>query len=444
MGILNTVKNLFSKKKKFDKEVIIKQKVDEYGDLSATLLSFSDASYMSSLAAKMCIGQEPDEDYEKRLDHISRVVNRGHESTIAHSNIVILLLMDKNFSEKFTEVSNALKFTDYAVSKQEDESIAILIGGSIRAYKYFFREVRDLSNPICTVIKETLYQSAESVFFEDFIADGIMDKEKCRFYPITSTEDKLEELTDAEGKKYEESFCDAVKKERVVIKGKVCDILSADDVLGILDRTEQYGFTLRDVLKLTSCTIVFHDISRAIANQITRHFAGICQESQRYVDYSKSNFIDPSQFNIEKYPDKDKKYEIDINGILLSIKSQELGDLLQSIYPQLISQGMLKQDARGYLPFNVASRLVMTFTFADLIHFIKERRSPAAQPEVRVATDELINNLYTYDLTAFLFTSNGIDNLITLCETPVYKSKKEKELLDLDNSIDEVLEEVIE
>lgn len=65
-------------------------------------------------------------------------------------------------------------------------------------------------------------------------------------------------------------------------------------------------------------------------------------------------------------------------------------NLLCMVYVgQLVKQGMLKQDARAYLPFNVATKVLMTFTFADLIHFIKERDNKAAQPEVQVMTREL-------------------------------------------------------
>lgn len=438
--ILAKIKNLFkSKEGKFDKEV--KLSIDEYGDLSASLISFTDASYMTSLGAKMCIGQGVEEDYSKRLAHISRVIGRGHESTAAHSNIIMLLLMDASFCPKFTEISNALHFTEFVTAEQEDGSIAVLIGGSVRAYKYFFREAKDLSNPICIAIKEILYQSAESVFFEDFIEDGIMDKEKFRFYPVADTSVVTEEVTDSkDGQKYDQDFCEAVLKPQNILKGKKCDIIYADDALAILDKVSIYGFTLRDVLKTTICIVIFHDISRIISQQITRHLGGISQESQRYVDYSKSQFIDPLQFNPEKY-DVNAKYTVDILGTKYSMTAFDLGCLMQSIYPQLIAQGMLKQDARGFLPNNVNTKLLMTFTLANLIHFDKERKANAAQPEIQDIDNEMIELLYQYEATTYLFTSIGRDNLIDLWETPIYKTKQENEFKVIDESIDEVISE---
>jgi thymidylate synthase ThyX len=434
---------LFGKKeedKKFDKEMKA-AKLEKYSELSDTLISFSDASYMSSLAAKMCIGKEPDEDYEKRLDHISRVVSRGHESTIAHSNIVMLLLIDKELYGKFAEIAPALKFAEYSVSETDYEPVAILIGGSIRAYKYFFREAKDLNNVFCNTIKEVLYQSAEAVFFEDFIEDGIMDRNKFRFYPAAVLNEVVESITNEDGSTSTEEFCDAAPIDRKIQKGKIVDIIYSDDVFAILEQVERYGFTLRDVLKIATCTVIFHDLARIISQQITRHFAAICQESQRYVDYSKAKFIDPTQFN-DKY-DLSKKYIIGIGSITHELTSSELGDLLLSIYPQLVDQGMLKQDARGFLPLNVDTKLVMTFTHSNLIHFIKERKGNAAQPEVQNATEDMIENLYKYELTTHLFSSIGVEGLIKLCETPVYKNKDGEDLKALDNSIDEVISEEV-
>jgi len=437
MNFFSKLIGLFKKDKAFDKKA--KLIVDEYGDLSVSLISFSDASYMSSFAAKMCVGAPVEEDYDKRLGHISRVISRGHESTIAHSNIIMLVLLDSAFNSKFIEIAPALKFAEYVTSEQEDGSNAILIGGSVRAYKYFFREVKDLSNPICNAIKETLYQSAESAFFEDFIADGLMDKAKFQFYPIANTNVVSEEVADADGEKYMQDYCEATVKAQNILKGKVCDIAYADDVLGILDKVEGYGFTLRDILKLTTCTVIFHDISRIISQQLTRHLAGIAQESQRYVDYSTAKFIDPTQFN-KKY-DMTKNYKIEIGLNKYEMSSTELGKMLLLIYPQLVAQGMLKQDARGFLVQNGETKLVMTFTLSNLIHFIKERKPNVAQPEAQYITNDMIEGLYKYEATTYLFSSIGVDGLINICETPVYKAKEGEDLAAIENSIDEIISE---
>lgn len=447
---MNIIKKLWNKlfgpkDENFDKEMK-KVKMEQYDEIFGTLLSFSDASYMCSLAARICVGTDVEQDYEKRLQHISRVVGRGHESTIAHSNIIILLSTDQNTLPRFFEIANALKFTDFATSVDEEGTHYILIGGSIRAFKYFFREAKDLNNPFCNTIKEIIYQSCEYVFFEDFIADGLMDKDKFRFYPKAKVTNIFQDMVDEKtGESYKEEFAEGTFAEPNILKGEYADILYADPVLDIFDRVSQYGFTLRDVLRLTTFTVLFHDVSRIISQQMTRHFAAISQESQRYVNYSDAPFIDPTQYNTEKYTGNEK-YRVNIGKFLFEEgTATDIGNLILSIYPQLIEQGMLKQDARAYLPSNVRTKLLMTFTFANGLHFIKERRpeATAAQPEIRTITGDMIEGLYNYEDTTFLFASMGLDYLINLTETPIYKTK-ELEGFVKDESIDEIIDEVVE
>lgn len=447
MGLIDKIIGIFgSKDTKFDKEMkiqmrTIKDNKDSQEFISVGLVSFSDSSYLSNMAGKMCIGKEPDEDYEKRLENIKSIVLRGHESVIAHSNIIMLILLDKSSIFKFIDVAHAMKFLYYSTKEQEDGTYAILVGGSIRAYKYFLREVYDLTNPICSAIIQTLYQSCESVFFADLIDDGIMKEDEFRFYPIAENETLFETSTDEDGNLEDEPVCYAKTKDPIRLNGKVCDIIYADNVLDVLGRVERYGFVLRDVLKLTACTIVIHDLSRIISSHFTRHEAGISQESQRYVNYSDAKFIDPLQFN-DTY-DTEKVYNINILDNKISMKSKDLGQKLLSIYHQLVDQGMLKQDARGFLLQNTESKLMMTFTMAHLLHFIKIRKEKAAQPEIQNSTEELIFNLHEYPDTTFLCYSMGLDNLIELSESPVYKGYIE-ELNKQNEDIDEVIEEVIE
>ena len=82
---------------------------------------------------------------------------------------------------------------------------------------------------------------------------------------------------------------------------------------------------------------------------------------------------------------------------------------------------MLKQDARGYLPFNVATKLMMTFTFADLIHFLNMRLDKAAQPEIRVISEEIVELLRSNEETSALMELNKLEDLISMIERPYYK-----------------------
>lgn len=443
MKLIQKIREWFGakpQKGKFDIEAEQAKERDKTASsyISCELVSFSDASYICSMAAKICIGKEVDEDYNKRLKHISRVVGRGHESTIAHSNIIMLIKFSDDAKDDFIALANAFKFLNFKTSKCENGLTAVLVGGSIRAYKYFIRECNDVNNIFCYKVISTLYISCEKEFFEDMIEDGIMDESAFTFRPLAAIDEVEEAKFDEDQKLYKETMCDVSNlTHQQIVHGKQVDIIYSDDPYKIMDKIGYYGFDMRDILKVTAFTVLFHDFSRSTSQQITRHFGAISQESQRYVDYSTSQFINPLQFNPTQYPDKDAKYNVTLFGTEKSLSLDELAPEMINVYSQLLNQGLLKQDARGMLIFNVATKVLMTFTFADGIHFIKERDSKAAQPEVHDMTVEMENILRKHVGSSSLLDLNSYENLIHLCESPRYKLKTEE------NDVDEIVSEEI-
>ena len=121
-------------------------------------------------------------------------------------------------------------------------------------------------------------------------------------------------------------------------------------------------------------------------------------------------------------------------GSNFELDSQELGNRLCKIYHQLTEQGMKKQDARSYLPSNVCTRLIMTFTYKNLFHFFNMRLDKAAQPEVRNLTNDLFDVFKDYDKN-ILTMYNMID-----VETPYYKIEDNIRNTS-DSEIDEVISE---
>jgi thymidylate synthase ThyX len=85
-------------------------------------------------------------------------------------------------------------------------------------------------------------------------------------------------------------------------------------------------------------------------------------------DYMEKKFnIELSQFNI--------KTKLSLTGIV---------EMLMDIYPQLVTQGLKKEDARAFLPSNVqCRRLYMTFTYYTFDMFLTLRTDPHAQSEIR-------------------------------------------------------------
>lgn len=454
MSIFSKIKSLFKKEENippFDNDFL--KSADERlttlskNEISGQLISFSDANYTCAEGARICVGQHAPEDKQERLDYLAKVIGRGHESTISHSNIVMLITFSGfiNFNS-FMDCSGAMKFLYHStIFLMNQDKYAVLIGGSIRAYKYLIRNTpHPGDNSFVQQVINLLYQSAEKEFFIDLIKDGIMVESKFGFQPYARTQSFHRDVM-KNGRVFQEEEIEAEDYHQQVTKGKYVDIVYADNFYNIFDFVKVFGFTLRDVFRICGCTVIFHDFSRSTSQQITRHFAGISQESQRYVNYSKSQFVDPTKFNPEKYPD-DKIYKVSVDGHEMEKTAQDLGETLQKVYGQLIDQGMLKQDARGFLPFNVTTKLMMTFTYSDLIHFFNMRIDKAAQPEVQEMAKEAYELLKVHEGSKELFELNTLKGLILEVESPVYKQDdiKNQNLLDeIDEPIGLPKEEIV-
>lgn len=414
-----------------------KNKVDEELELEAEcqpnirsyVLSNSDSAYICSMAAKTCYGKDVDKYYDQNLNHIEKIISYGHDSISAHSNISILITVVSSFNSVYPNIiSNldAMKFFNISLLQQkknkekeemqytEFENIKkvkyinmntdkILLSGSVRAYRYYIYKMNFLydkdfleSNSFYKIIRDTIYSSIPKEFFPDFIKKGILDEEKFVYHPIVVSVENGHTLVEHKppicGKNVDLWYYDDIESIEEAIKRELG--YSEEFVEYTTGKNHIHYFeipksVISAILDSTIVTLKLHDYSRAISQQINRHLSGISQESQRYVNYSSAKFIDPTQFT-DRY-DKDKEYEIEFGIVKFNVTAEKLGKMLVSIYPQLEKQGMINQDARSFLPMNVETKAVHTFTLTNLLHFIKLRYDRAAQPEVQEIASQMID-----------------------------------------------------
>lgn len=125
-------------------------------------------------------------------------------------------------------------------------------------------------------------------------------------------------------------------------------------------------------LEHTSITFDIKGISRACANQLTRHrMASFCQESLRYVkkkDISISDTIIPESI---------KKNEFAVKEYIKTI------NLISNTYNSFIQQGIKPEDARSILPLSFKTNITMTMNLREIRHFLSLRLSSKAQQEIR-------------------------------------------------------------
>lgn len=412
--------------RKLKESLFGKNKTDEMIGLEADsaphmryyLLSVSDTAYICSMAAKTCYGRDVDPYYEQNLKHVGKIMSYGHDSISGHSNISFVLTIVSSFNSVYPEIIKslpALRFMNIALLPQkesiDEESLytefedvedvknisihtdKLLISGSVRAYRYYLYKMiktgHTEDNLLYPMFRDVIYSSIEKEFFPDFIKKGYLEEDRFLYHPSVTNivEDQIqtEHFPKIEKPNVDCWYCDKLDRIESELKLEL-GYYSKEENEVVEDPTP---IQLIDaILDTTVITVKLHDYSRAISQQINRHLSAISQESQRYVNYSSAKFIDPTPFNPDKY-DTDKKYTISIGSTQLELTSKELGTMLISLYPQLEFQGMINQDARSFLPMNVETKAVHTFTLTNMLHFIKLRTDRAAQPEVQNIANQL-------------------------------------------------------
>ncbi len=139
------------------------------------------------------------------------------------------------------------------------------------------------------------------------------------------------------------------------------------------------------VLEHAVATFEISGISRACANQLTRHrLASFVQESQRYVDARDRLLVRPPTFS-----------EVDW------AKAQKLLAETQALYADLVAGGVPKEDARFVLPIGVETRLVMTANFRELRHILRLRLDKTAQWEIRELARRMLGILLAHAPSVF-------------------------------------------
>ena len=122
-------------------------------------------------------------------------------------------------------------------------------------------------------------------------------------------------------------------------------------------------------------------ISRACSHQLVRHrIASYSQQSQRYVDLSKSElgYIMPP--SIESNKDLSEKYK----GVMEKIEKE---------YKELIASGVKAEDARFVLPNACQTKIMVSMNARSLLNFFQERTCQRAQWEIRDLANKMLEQV---------------------------------------------------
>ena len=111
--------------------------------------------------------------------------------------------------------------------------------------------------------------------------------------------------------------------------------------------------------------------SRAVSHQIVRHRIGAySQESQRYVNYKDG-------IEVIEQPGLSDGYWPEIFWVAGIEHSEQY-------YSDLIRTGVSPEVARDVMPNATATTLVITYNLRQWRHFLRQRTSFAADPQIRI------------------------------------------------------------
>ena len=344
----------------------VKNQSNLTGDVEYYIVDHNDYIDLVHDSCSICYNRSVENrTFQDKVDYIYRRGLTGHESIYEHSNFIIQYTCDEKLLHEVVEILDINKYLNSKV-KQIDGKVFLLLGGSIRGYKHIVRNIENSDNKIYKAILDSMYDM-NKCFFGDFIEDNIMEEHNFRLSDID-----------------DQPHFNRIKLENSTIR----HMYNIDNVI---HRLIEIGspFDYEDLLSMCTITIYFEEVSRSISQQLVRHRGtGITQASQRYINASNASFLSPAIFKPEKY-DKEEKYEINFGNKKHHFTLQEIGDEIIKIYPQLIKYGLLKEDARSYLPMNVKTSLYMTFTFLGFIKFLQLREEKHAQAEIQLLAKEL-------------------------------------------------------
>lgn len=125
-------------------------------------------------------------------------------------------------------------------------------------------------------------------------------------------------------------------------------------------------------------------VDRAIANELVRHrIASYCQESTRYVNYSKDKF--GNEIKVIEPEDLLPRNSIDYNIWWMSCKNAE------EAYMAMLSNNVKPEIARNVLPLSTATEIIMTANIREWRNVMKLRTSSRAHPQMRSIMRKLLD-----------------------------------------------------
>jgi thymidylate synthase (FAD) len=149
------------------------------------------------------------------------------------------------------------------------------------------------------------------------------------------------------------------------------------------------------VLEHAVWDLLFTGVSRSLTHELVRHRAGMgySQLSQRYVDESVAEYVEPAVI-----ADDPELHAIWLDAVVQSHQAyvrlaEKLAEKLAEEPDRTVRRKASRQAARSVLPNATETKIFVTANARALRHFLEQRGSRHAEPEIRLLANKLLDLL---------------------------------------------------
>ena len=169
----------------------------------------------------------------------------------------------------------------------------------------------------------------------------------------------------------------AAKLTHSIAKPEDLEKTPENELKSILKHVINLGHT--SIIEHAIFTFAISDVSRSLTHQLVRHrIASYAQQSQRYVNLIKPNYVIPPKINSNKK--MKKAYE-------------ETMDIIWKQYNKLIEMNIPPEDSRYVLPNAACTNIIVTMNARSLLNFFELRCCLHAQWEIRILANIMLKEL---------------------------------------------------
>ena len=155
----------------------------------------------------------------------------------------------------------------------------------------------------------------------------------------------------------------------------------------LVEELEKMAATIPSSWEFVSYTFLIRDVTRAFTHQLVRtRNASYAQQTMRIIDMGNFNYLTP----------------MNLPGHCVKRYEDQMEEIAET-YAALIDAGAKPEDARGVLPTNICTNIVMGCNLRTLAELALKRSSPRVQGEYRMVLVAMIEAVLQVHPWAELF-----------------------------------------